>query len=240
MRFFEVLLASLLGVCLLVLITARPSSAAAEDEPQSSLEATTGYDAYPNYLGEGNYDWEAMLDEAAEEENAEKPHKVVHACWKDSEPRGRGTMPDRETRACPANLEKSMGMCYPKCGEKRMGYGPLCVDDCKTIEFKSATAFFCCDSDEFCTDLMKRAASSLPRALARMAIDIATNPSDARKIAGDFRHIVAEAMHLRLPMCSKLPPPPSQVPFFEDDELAEAAVSAQKDVDEIETLLRVA
>ena len=36
--------------------------------------------------------------------------KKVKACWKDSEPRGKGHLPDRESQACPDNQEKSMGI----------------------------------------------------------------------------------------------------------------------------------
>jgi len=136
----------------------------------------------------------------------------VKACWEDSEPRGKGHLPDRETRECPENQEKSMGICYPKCGPKRIGVGPICVDDCKDTIYKSSSAMFCCDSDEVCSDLMSDAAMKMPKALVQFLIDIATHPNDVRKIAQDFRTFMANAMELRLPLCSKLAPPEGESP----------------------------
>jgi len=141
---------------------------------------------------------EFQTDEVASKPSGKK------ACWKDSEPRGKGHLPDRETQQCPGTQEKSMGLCYPKCGEKRVGWGPLCLDNCQFTVYKTNAAFFCCDTDEICKDLMQDVAMKLPKAIVRMAIDIATNPSDARKIAQDFREFLADAMKLRLPMCSKM------------------------------------
>jgi len=160
-----------------------------------------GTSLYPAFK-DGKYDFTIDFPQGADD--VEWRRRVTKACWKDSEPRGKGHMPDHETRDCPETQEKSMGLCYPKCGAKRVGFGPLCLDDCQATAFKSSAAFFCCDSDEICSDLMKDAAMKLPRALVRLAIDIAANPSDARKIANDFREFMADAMQLRLPLCSKL------------------------------------
>lgn len=132
--------------------------------------------------------------------------RKVQACWKDSEPRGRGKFPDKDSHECPENLEKSMGLCYPKCGDKRIGFGPLCVDDCKSTPFTSTAAFFCCESDELCADLMKEAATKLPKTLVKLGLDLLRNPNDIRKITQDLRNMIAEAMELRLPLCSKIPP----------------------------------
>jgi len=148
------------------------------------------------------HDGTNLAVETTKESMGEK--RNVKACWKDSEPRGRGHVPDQESKECPENQEKSMGLCYPKCGPKRIGWGPLCLDDCQATVFKSNAAFFCCDSDETCEELMQNAATKLPRALVRFAIDLAAHPSDARRLAHDFREFLADAMQLRLPLCSKM------------------------------------
>jgi len=115
------------------------------------------------------------------------PPRNVKACWKDGEPRGKGHLPDRTTKECPNNQELSLGLCYPRCGEKRIGFGPLCLDDCKATAYQSTSALFCCDSDEICSDLMQDVASKLPKALLQLAIDLAKNPNDVRKVIQDFR-----------------------------------------------------
>ena len=53
----------------------------------------------------------------------------------------------------------------------------------------------------------------LPRAFVRFAIDVAKHPNDVRKIASDFREFLADAMQLRLPLCSRVPPSE----FVDDD-----------------------
>jgi len=133
-----------------------------------------------------------------------KPNKKTKACWKDGEARGKGQWPDRETRQCPANQEKSMGMCYPRCGEKRNGFGPLCLDDCAKTIYRSNGLLFCCDTEEICKDLVQTLVSKLPKSLIRFLIDVATNPNNAPRIMRDFREVAQNAMHLRLPLCSKI------------------------------------
>jgi hypothetical protein len=135
---------------------------------------------------------------------APKPGNIK-ACWKDGESRGKGVMPDRESKQCPDNKpDKSMGMCYPKCGDKRTGFGPLCWDDCKSTPYKSDGFVFCCDTDEVCADLRRDLAVKFPKAIVRFAIDLAQNPYDIRRAMSDFREVVQEARNLRLPLCSKL------------------------------------
>jgi len=142
----------------------------------------------------------------------EAPPRKTKACWKDGEPRGRGSLPDRSTKQCPENQEKSMGLCYPRCGEKRVGFGPLCVDDCKATIDKSTAPLFCCETDEICAGLMDDVSSTLPKALAQLIIDIAKYPNDFGKVMRDFRAFLASSLRLRLPMCSK-----AEFPFLDDD-----------------------
>ena len=145
-----------------------------------------------------------VLNEQEEVMEGPAPPRRVNACWKDGEPRGRGHLPDRDTRECPNNQEMSMGLCYPRCGDKRIGFGPLCLDDCKATVYQCSSGLFCCETDELCSDLMQDVLSKLPKALFQLAIDMAKNPNDVRKIIQDFRAILAASLRLRIPLCSKL------------------------------------
>jgi len=133
------------------------------------------------------------------------PPRKPKACWKDATPRGRGKLPDRATKQCPENQEKNMGFCYPRCGDKQVGLGPFCVDDCKATPYHATAPIFCCESEELCIALMEEVSSTLPKAVAALARDLINNPDDVQKIARDFRAILASSMKLRLPMCSNLP-----------------------------------
>jgi len=161
-------------------------------------ELEDGTSQFPSYQGDGEWDYSIDFP------HPKPPRTKVKACWKDSEPRGKGHLPDKDSQSCPDNQEKSMGICYPRCGPKRVGFGPVCIDDCKATIYTSSAALFCCDTDDICKTLMEDAAMKLPRAFVRFAIDVAKNPNDVRKIASDFREFMADAMQLRLPLCSKL------------------------------------
>jgi len=165
-------------------------------------------------------------------EAVEAPPKKVKACWKDGEPRGKGKLPDRSTKECPDNQEKSMGLCYPRCGDKRVGFGPLCVDDCKATDYKSSSILFCCESEDLCSELMENLSSKLPKAIAQLAVDIVKNPNDFGKVLRDFREFLASTMKLRLPMCSKI-----EFPFLEEqvqlieDQVAELTEEEHQEAD---------
>jgi len=140
-----------------------------------------------------------------------KPKEPVHACWKEGEPRGSGKFPDKETRECPSTQEKSMGLCYPHCGESRIGFGPLCLDNCAKTMYKSNGIVFCCETDDICKQLVQDLAMKLPKSLVRFALDLAAHPNDVRRILRDFREFASNAMQLKLPLC------PSVKDSFEDD-----------------------
>jgi len=146
-----------------------------------------------------HFDESDTSDVNSQDGSAPKPQ--TKACWKDGEPRGRGKFPDKTTRTCPENEEKSMGMCYPHCGEKRTGLGPICLDDCSKIVYKSDGIVFCCDNQDICKDLVQNLAMKLPKSLVRFALDLASNPNDVRRILRDFRAFAGNAMQLRLPLC---------------------------------------
>jgi hypothetical protein len=175
-----------------------------------------------------NYEGSPVVEESVDGFAPKKPK----ACWKDGEPRGKGSLPDRSTRQCPENQEMSMGFCYPRCGDKRVGFGPLCVDDCKATIYKSSSILFCCESEDLCADLMDDISSKLPKALAQLAVDIVKNPNDFGKVLRDFRAFLATSMKLRLPMCSKV-----EFPFLEErvqlieDQIAELTEEEHKDAD---------
>jgi hypothetical protein len=172
-----------------------------ENDGVEALNNNDGTNLYPAFQN-GEVDFNFPPPSGQQEDVA--PPRNVKACWKDGEPRGKGHLPDRTTKECPNNQELSLGLCYPRCGEKRIGFGPLCLDDCKATAYQSTSALFCCDSDEICSDLMQDVASKLPKALLQLAIDLAKNPNDVRKVFQDFRAFLAASLQLRLPLCSKL------------------------------------
>jgi len=100
--------------------------------------------------------------EEEEELSVAKPQPKLKACWKDGESRGRGVLPDRQSKTCPASQpEKSMGLCYSKCSNsKREGFGPLCWDNCEKMVYHANGLVFCCDTDEICAEV--RMISQLP------------------------------------------------------------------------------
>lgn len=162
----------------------------------------------------------------------EAPPKKAKACWRNAEPRGRGSLPDRSSKQCPENQEKSMGLCYPLCGDKHVGFGPLCMDDCKATVYKSSSILFCCETDEFCTELMEDISSTLPKAMAQLIIDIAKNPDDFGKVMRDFRAILASSMKLRLPMCATVEFPFLGVDFqMVEDQVAELTEEEGEEAD---------
>jgi hypothetical protein len=154
-----------------------------------------------------------------------RPRQKTKACWKDGESRGKGSMPDRQTRECPATQEKSMGMCYPHCGDKRNGFGPVCLDDCSKMIYKANGLVFCCDTDEICKELVQTLATKLPKSLVRFALDLAANPNDVRRIMRDFREMTQNAMQLKLPLCSKIPPLQEGEVYDEQEEDTEDVVA---------------
>jgi hypothetical protein len=172
-----------------------------ENDGVEALNNNDGTNLYPAFQN-SEVDFNFPPPSGQQEDAA--PPRNVKACWKDGEPRGKGHLPDRTTKECPNNQELSLGLCYPRCGEKRIGFGPLCLDDCKATAYQSTSALFCCDSDEICSDLMQDVASKLPKALLQLAIDLAKNPNDVRKVFQDFRAFLAASLQLRLPLCSKL------------------------------------
>ena len=50
----------------------------------------------------------------------------VQSCWLKTSTRGVG----KPISACPADMEKSGALCYPKCKESFRGVGPVCWPDC--------------------------------------------------------------------------------------------------------------
>ena len=148
-------------------------------------------------------------DDHLEEEGLARRKPKLKACWKDGEPRGRGKWPDKETHQCPSTQEKSFGLCYPHCGENRVGFGPLCWDKCEKTVYKSNGIVFCCDTSEICKELVQDLATKLPKSLVRFALDLAVHPGDVTKILKDFREFASEAMELRLPLCPDVPEPPN-------------------------------
>lgn len=188
-----------------------------------------GANLYPAFKN-GEFDFTIDFPPPSGQQNDAAPPRRVKACWKDGEPRGKGHLPDRTTKECPNNQELSLGLCYPRCGEKRIGFGPLCLDDCKATAYQSTSALFCCDSDEICSDLMQDVASKLPKALLQLAIDLAKNPNDVRKVIQDFRAFLAASLQLRLPLCSKLNEF-DEISFTDDDDSDDDA-QYNKDSDE--------
>lgn len=51
-------------------------------------------------------------------------------CWKDSLPRGVGTLPNQ----CPEGQEKDAALCYPLCPSGFYGVGPMCWQYCQPDE----------------------------------------------------------------------------------------------------------
>ena len=127
----------------------------------------------------------------------------MKACWEDAEDRGRGHMPEKgECKG--SDMEKSLGLCYHKCEKKNTkGLGPLCWDQCRD-PLPNSALFFCCESEDECTELVTALAKKIPEALIKFGIDITINPGNIMGILKQLRELVKDALKLTLPLCDSV------------------------------------
>jgi len=125
------------------------------------------------------------------------------ACYKDAQPRGKPTLPDRQSHACSAETEKDHGLCYPKCPKGYTGLGGVCWEQC-TPPMPASSLMFCCTDKDACSELVRDISTTLPNALIKFALDLATNAQDIRRILTELEDIIQDVLEISLPKCKRV------------------------------------
>jgi len=115
------------------------------------------------------------------------------ACWKNVHYRGIGKFHEDCTGD---DVEESMGLCYPKCGEHSTGHGPFCWDNCPG-EFDVELGAMCCAGTDTCREKIFDMAVKIPIDVVRLYQDQA----NWYKVIADAKKLFHDTKDLVFPQC---------------------------------------
>ena len=175
-------------------------------KPISACDATKGLEksgalcypvcrnATPSFYGIGPVCWQHCRDGYVDEGALCRKDGSIITYAKASYGRGAGY-----PLTCPSGQDEDAGLCYPPCTTGYYGVGPVCWENCPTLDPVSGGAI-CCRDGETCSDKIKALAGGLPIAIAKAILA----GQDVKKIIQAVIDAINSALGFVMPLCNTL------------------------------------